>query len=217
MIRILKHFIFTFIVTAITFTFGCRASDPIPQRISAPIVSVEDIINDTKEGNQSYEGKIVKVNGTVVSNSLDLIKLETGSSISSFYISHEVSPIPFLPYYVDENYDFTLYIDIQNNYIIKKEVFANLASTEIIQVTIESLEDQMGLDSKIYVGYPIRLTAKIEIDDFNRIIKIVNGEGKLLLFFSFDENTYIEGQTYTFLLFVYKMSQYEVNVYLLKP
>ena len=75
MIRILKHFIFTFIVTAITFTFGCRASDPIPQRISAPIVSVEDIINDTKEGNQSYEGKIVKVNGTVVSNSLDLIKL----------------------------------------------------------------------------------------------------------------------------------------------
>ena len=217
MIRILKHFIFTFIVTAIAFAFGCRASDPIPQRISAPIVSVEDIINDTKEGNQSYEGKIVKVNGTVVSNQLDLIKLETGSSISSFYISHEVSPIPFLPYYVDENYDFTLYIEMQDNYIIKKEVFANLASTEIKQVTIESLEDQMRLGFKSYVGYPIRLTAKIEIDDFNRIIKIVNGEGKLLLFFSFDENTYIEGQTYTFLLFVYEMSKAEVNVYLLKP
>ena len=91
MIRILKHFIFTFIVTAIAFAFGCRASDPIPQRISAPIVSVEDIMNDTKAGTQSYEGKIVKVNGTVDYRDQNLLSLETGSSVSTFFINHDKS------------------------------------------------------------------------------------------------------------------------------
>ena len=120
-------------------------------------------------------------------------------------------------YNVDENYDFTLYIYAQYNGIIETAVRAHIASTDIQQVTIESLDAQMRSNSKSYVGYPIRLTARIEIDDLHGSIKIVNGEGKVLIYLDSDENSYIEGQTYTFLLFVHYMDSSVVEVYPLKP
>ena len=254
MIRTLKFFVFTFIMITVAFLLGCQVSDPPQKTASPPLkttslplkttspplktisppetipvqsVSIEDLVADTAIEMQNYEGRIVKVNGTVNSaaDGTDSLTLETNRDDIVLWVRRGKTENNLHLYREGENYDFTLFIERQHYFNSMTVIWTHLATTAIKQVTMKSLTDDVIENIQNYIGCPIRITATVSAnvgDSFSldtskdRFMFLVDKNGHPY------EDRYLANRIYTLTLFVTRYSErdtgsYTVNMSLVRP